>query len=196
MEQFLTKKNFKKGETIIKEGSESYDVYIILSGEAEILKTYFGKTVAVRTLKKGDVFGALALIAKSPRVANVVAKTDLEVGLIYRDDFLSMLEKLPAEVSEILKGMVTQLRDAYEVSAELVIHTKKMLSIKERLESLQWEKLKDYSNQLPEVAQIVVTSLEHGLADMLHSYFKLANQLDRAVIDVDNIFTQSTGVRT
>lgn len=193
MEEFLTKKNFKKGETIISEGMESYDVYIILTGEAEIVKTYFGKSVGVRTLKKGDVFGALALIAKSPRFATVVAKTDLELGLIYRDDFLSMLEKLPDEVSEILKGMVTQLRDAYEISAELVIHTKKMLSIKEKLESLHWEKLKEYSNQLPEVAQIVVTSLEHGLEDMLHSYFKLANQLDRAVIDVDNVFNQSIG---
>ena len=191
MEEFLTKKNFKKGETIISEGKESYDVYVILSGEAEIVKTYFGKHVGVRTLKKGDVFGALALIAKSPRFATVIAKTDLELGLIYRDDFLDMLEKLPPEVSEILKGMVTQLRDAYEISAELVIHTKKMLNIKEKLESLHWEKLKEYSNQLPEVAQLVVTSLEHGLVDMLHSYFKLANQLDKAVIDVDNVFTQS-----
>ncbi|HLG31152.1 MAG TPA: cyclic nucleotide-binding domain-containing protein [Candidatus Brocadiales bacterium] len=193
MEQFLTKKNFKKGETIISEGKESYDVYVILSGEAEIVKTYFGKSVGVRTLKKGDVFGASGLIIDSPRIATVMAKTDLEVSMMYRDDFLNLLEKLPPEVSEILRGMVNQLRNAYEVSAELVIHTKKMLSIKENLESLHWEKLKEYSNQLPEVAQLVVTSLEHGLEDMLHSYFKLANQLDKAVIDVDNVFTQSVG---
>jgi CRP-like cAMP-binding protein len=195
MEEFLTKKTFKKGEAIIREGSESYDVYVVLDGEAEVVKTYSGKSVGVRTIKKGEVFGANALIVKSPRLATVVARTDLEVGMIYRDDFLNLLEKLPPDVSEILKSLVGQLKEAYEVSAELVLHTKKMHRIKEQLESLQWKKLKETSSQLPEVAQIVVTSLEHGLADMLHSYFKLANQLDTAVIEVDEAFTHSTGLR-
>lgn len=193
MEQFLTKKAFKAGDSIIEEGKESYDVYVILSGEAQVVKTYFGKAVGVRTLRKGDVFGANALIVQSPRLATVVAKTDLEVGMIYREDFLNMLEKLPPEVSEILKSIVNQLREAYEVSAELALHTKKMLNIKSELEALKWDRLKELSTQLPDLAQSVVESLEQGLADMLHGYFKLANQLDKAVIEVDEIFTQSTG---
>ncbi len=77
MEKLLVKKEFKQGETIVKEGIESYNVYVITSGEANMFKNYSGKEVCVRTLKKGDVFGALALIAKSPRAATVVAKTDL-----------------------------------------------------------------------------------------------------------------------
>lgn len=196
MDQLLTKKEFKKGEAIIQEGMESYDVYVILSGEAEVVKTYFGKSVGVRVLKKGDVFGANALIVKSPRFATVMAKTDLVVGMIYRDDFLNILEKLPPEVSQIMKDMVNQLRAAYEVSAELAIHTKKMLSIKEEMESLKREKTKEYVSRMPEVIQTVLTSLEHGLMDMIHNYFKLANQLDKAVIEIDTLFTQSIGART
>ena len=191
MEQLLTKKEFKKGETIIQEGMESYDVYVILSGEAEVVKTYFGKAVGVRILKKGDVFGANALIVKSPRLATVIAKTDLVVGMIYRDDFLDLLEKLPPEVSEIMKGMVNQLKEAYEVSADLVLHTKKMLHIKEEMASLKRERLREYLNQMPEVVQNVISSLERGLMAMIHNYFNLANQLDRAVIEVDDLFTQS-----
>lgn len=95
MEELLEKREFKKGETIVEKGMESYNVYVIMSGEANLIKSYFGKEVSVRTLKKGDVFGALALIAKSPRAATVVARTDLEVGMMYRDDFLSILNKLP-----------------------------------------------------------------------------------------------------
>ncbi len=77
METLLEKREFKKGETIVEEGMESYNVYVIMSGEANMIKSYFGKEVSVRTLKKGDVFGALALIAKSPRAATVVARIDL-----------------------------------------------------------------------------------------------------------------------
>lgn len=196
MEQFLTKREFKKGETILQEGQEgkeSYDVYVILSGEAEVVKTYFDKQVGVRTLKKGEVFGANALIVKSPRFATVVAKTDLVVGMIYREDFLSLLGKLPPEVSEIMEGMVNQLRAAYEVSAELAFHTKKMLTIKEEMEALQREKLKGFLTQTPDLVQTVLISLEHGLTDMIHNYFKLANQLDKVVIEVDTLFAQSIG---
>ncbi len=77
MEKLLVKKEFKKGETIVTEGIESYNVYLITSGEVNMIKYYLGKEVCVRTLKKGDVFGALALIAKSPRAATVLARTDL-----------------------------------------------------------------------------------------------------------------------
>lgn len=193
MEQLLTKRQFKKGETVIQEGMESYDVYIILSGEAEVVKTYFDQPVSIRTLRKGDAFGASALIVKSPRFSTVVAKTDLTVGFIYRDDFLSILEKLPPEVNEIMKSMVNQLKAAYEVCAELAVNTKKMLSIKAEMESMQREKLKEYLTHVPEVVQISLISIEHGLADMVHNYSKLASQLDKTVSEVDTLFSQSIG---
>lgn len=193
MEQFLTKRKFKKGEAIIREGMESYDVYIVLNGEAEVVKTYFGTSVGIRTFKKGDVFGASGLIADSPRFATVVAKTDLEVGVMYRDDFLSILEKLPPEVRKIMQGMVNQLKAAYEVCAELAVHTKKMLNIKAEMESLQREKRGEYLSQVPEVIQSVIISLEHGLSDMIHNYSKLTNQLDKTVNEVDALFSQGIG---
>ncbi len=192
MEELLTKKEFKKGATIISEGMESYDVYVILSGEAEVVKTYFGKPVGVRVLKKGDVFGASALIIDSPRIATIVAKTDLEVGMMYREDFLNILEKLPPSVSKMMKNMVNQLSAAYDVCAELAIHTKKMLTIKEEMESLQREKREEYISQVPEVIRSVIASLEHGLSDMIHNYTKLTSQLDKTVDEIDTLFTQCT----
>lgn len=193
MEQLLTKRQFKKGETVVQEGMESYDVYVILSGEAEVVKTYFDQPVGVRTLRKGDVFGAAALIVKSPRFSTVVAKTDLTVGFVYRDDFISILEKLPPEVNEIMQGMVNQLKAAYEVCAELAVNIRKLTVIKGEMESVPMGKLKEYASSIPEVVQGALLSIEHGLSDMIHNYSKLANQLDKTISEVDTLFSQSIG---
>ena len=189
MEELLVKREFKKGETIVEEGMESYNVYVITSGEANLIKSYFDKEICVRTLKKGDVFGALALIAKSPRAVTVIAKTDLEVEMMYRDDFLSILEKLPSEVNEVMKQMVDELKAAYELSAELVVLTKEMRDIRERMISYESrEILKEQLSRTPEIVQTWFTSLEHSLTDMFHKYAKLAESLDKAVVEVDTLF--------
>ncbi len=189
MEKLLVKKEFKKGETIVTEGVESYNVYVITSGEANMIKNYLGKEVCVRTLKKGDVFGALALIAKSPRAATVVAKTDLKAGMMYREDFLSILKKLPPEVNEVMNQMVDELKAAYELCAELTVLTKEMRDIRERMRSSESRKiLKEQLSRTPEIVQTWFTSLERSLIDMIHNYAELADRLDKTVIDVDTLF--------
>ncbi len=189
MEKLLVKKEFKKGETIVSEGNDSYNVYVITSGEADMIKSHFDKDVYVRTLKKGDVFGALALIANSPRAATVVAKTDMEAGMMYREDFLSILKKLPSAVDEVMKEMVDELKGVYELNAELTVLTKKMRDIKERMQSSESrETLKEQLSSAPEIVQTWFTSLESSLMDMIHNYAKLANRLDKTVIEVDTLF--------
>lgn len=195
MEELLTKKKFKKGETILTEGMESYDVYVVMDGEAEVVKTCFDTPIGIRTFKKGDVFGASGLIAGTPRFATVIAKTDLEAGMMYRDDFLSIVEKLPPQVREMMKFMVSQLRAAYEVSAELAIHVQKMLVIKETMESIGLETRKEYLGEVPEIIKSVIVSTEHGLTEITHNFSKLATQLEKTVDAVDNLFTQSIGPR-
>jgi|ETN01SMinimDraft_4_1059930.scaffolds.fasta_scaffold43940_1 CRP-like cAMP-binding protein len=189
MEKLLVKKEFKEGETIVTEGIESYNVYVIMSGEANMIKNYSGKEVCVRTLKKGDVFGALALIANASRAATVVARTDLEAAMMYREDFLSILKELPPEVNEVMKQMVDELKAAYELSAELTVLTNEMRNIRERMRSSESRKiLKEHLGQAPEIVQTWFTSLEHSVMDMIHNYTKQAGRLDKIVVEVDTLF--------
>ncbi|MBI2560437.1 MAG: cyclic nucleotide-binding domain-containing protein [Planctomycetes bacterium] len=181
---------FKRGEPVLLEGAESYDVYVILSGEAELVKSYLGEPIGIRTFKKGDVFGASGLITKSPRFATIIAKTDLELGMMYREDFLSILEKLPPDVYTMLNSMVAQLRASYEVSAELAVNTKKMQNIKEKMKSLNKDKRKEYFTQSPEIVQSTIISIRRGLTEMIHNFSKMANQLDKTVSEIDTLFAQ------
>jgi len=193
METLLTKKQFKQGETIVTEGDEGYNVYVVMSGEASMTKYHFGKEVDIRILKQGDVFGALSLIAKSPRSATVRAKTDLEVGLIYRDDFVSVMEKLPDDVRVIMQELMDELKGSYELSANLAGLTKEMLDIKGRITSLKREKLKESLGEMPEIIQTIFLSLDNSLTDMIHNFFTLATQLDKTVVEVDELFKRNFG---
>jgi CRP-like cAMP-binding protein len=177
----------------MQEGAESYDVYVVLSGEAELIKTYLDQPIGIRTFKEGDVFGAGGLISKSTRFVTIVARTDLELGLMYRDDFLSILEKLPPNVYEMVNNMVAQLRAAYEISAELAINTKKMTHIKEKMDSLPEDKRKEFFAQTPEIFQSVILSIRRGLTEMIHNFSKMANQLDGTVNEINNLFTKAMG---
>jgi CRP-like cAMP-binding protein len=193
MDKLLIKKQFKQGETIVTEGSESYNVYVIVSGEAAMTKEHFGKEVDIRVLKKGDVFGALSLIAKSPRSATIKAKTDLEVGMIYRDDFVSVMEKLPEEIRVIMQELMDELKGSYELSANLPGLTKEMLDVKGRIESLKRKKLKESLGEIPEIFQTIFLSLDNSLTEMVHNFFTLATQLDKTVVEVDELLKRNFG---
>lgn len=156
-------------------------------------KSYFGKEISVRILKKDDVFGALSLITKSPRYATVVARTDIEVGMMYKEDFLCVLKKLPPEVNQIMKEMMDDLSASYELSAELVIITGEMLDIKGRMKSLNREKLKEYLSQTPELVQTMFISLDNSLANMIHNFYTPTQQLDKTIIEVDALFKENFG---
>lgn len=71
----------KAGETIIKEGDDGFDLYIIQEGEAIATKTLGSNDQAetVMEYKTGDFFGERALIMNEPRKANVIAKTDCKL---------------------------------------------------------------------------------------------------------------------
>lgn len=59
------------GLHIIRQGDTGFELYLILSGEADVVRE--GQVVA--TLGKGDIFGEMALLGNYHRNADVVART-------------------------------------------------------------------------------------------------------------------------
>eukprot|EP00930_Biecheleria_cincta_P048179 TRINITY_DN3352_c0_g1_i1.p1 TRINITY_DN3352_c0_g1~~TRINITY_DN3352_c0_g1_i1.p1 ORF type:complete len:797 (+),score=229.90 TRINITY_DN3352_c0_g1_i1:28-2391(+) len=84
--------DFKPRQTIIKQGEDGEEFFIIKSGEADVEVS--GKKVA--SLKSSDYFGENALLRNEPRTATITAKTELKALKITRDQFdkLGLREKL------------------------------------------------------------------------------------------------------
>ncbi|XP_049554706.1 cAMP-dependent protein kinase type I-beta regulatory subunit isoform X2 [Orcinus orca] len=105
------------GETVIQQGDEGDNFYVIDQGEVDVYVS--GEWVT--SISEGGSFGELALIYGTPRAATVKAKTDLKLWGIDRDSY-----------RRILMGSTLRKRRMYE----------EFLSKVSILESLEkWERL-------------------------------------------------------
>lgn len=65
-----------KGEVLVRQGDAAQDWFVVLSGELAMLKSAFGERRIEGFLRRGDVAGDLAHIAKSAHPVHLVASRD------------------------------------------------------------------------------------------------------------------------
>jgi hypothetical protein len=82
--------NFPQGTTIVKQGDPGDIFYIIVEGEARVMKREEGATAEeqVGTLGPSDYFGEIALLTNRPRAASVIATTSLKCVKLDRDRYV------------------------------------------------------------------------------------------------------------
>jgi CRP-like cAMP-binding protein len=91
---FSNEELYKCNQSIFCEGDPSDHLYIILDGEVRISKHIPGVgEEALAILGRGDFFGEMALIDRSPRSADATAHKDATVLPIQRDLLTEMLSK-------------------------------------------------------------------------------------------------------
>mmetsp|Transcript_38647 Transcript_38647/g.90823 ORF Transcript_38647/g.90823 Transcript_38647/m.90823 type:complete len:809 (+) Transcript_38647:75-2501(+) len=97
----LQEMHFTKGETIIEQGEEGHDFFILYSGELTVIKD--GKTEATLTASNAKClpFGERALLRKEPRAATVKVISD-EARALKLDK--STFEALVGPLAEIKEG--------------------------------------------------------------------------------------------
>jgi len=107
---FITVREYKAGETILKPGdAELKDTLLILgSGEVEATATTGGEQMTLHLLKPGDLAGIIGFVGGNVMQisASVVAKTDSRVLLLDRVRFESLLNIQPAIVYYVMRGIV------------------------------------------------------------------------------------------
>ena len=94
------------GSNIISEGDDGSEMYILVEGTVDIIKTtVFGDEFVCATLDAGmhAVFGEMALIDKDKRSATVRAKTDCMALAIDNKSFDDFSSRYPKAGVELLK---------------------------------------------------------------------------------------------
>lgn len=82
---------FEPGESIIRQGEVGDRLYLIRSGNVQIVRQADGKTdLVLSTLSRGDYFGEIALLRDVPRTATCRATDAVELYALSRSDFQSL----------------------------------------------------------------------------------------------------------
>jgi CRP/FNR family transcriptional regulator, cyclic AMP receptor protein len=99
--------SFHAGQAIVEEGMLGETMFVILSGEARVLKG----SRRLGTVRPGDAFGEIAVLDGSPRSATVIAETPLTAVRLFRRTLLRLMEAEPRIALKILDGIVRRIRD-------------------------------------------------------------------------------------
>jgi serine/threonine-protein kinase len=109
--------SFAPGAHIVKEGNLGSHMYVILSGEARVLKAGRDGEVELARLSPADSFGEMALADKEARSASVVADTDC-VLVRLNDQIINSRPEIGLKVyCNIAKVVSARLRAADELLA-------------------------------------------------------------------------------
>lgn len=98
-------RDYSSNTFILKEGLEGDELFIIMSGEVEILH----KEIPIAKLTAGDYFGEISLIDNEPRAISAKTLTDSRFIVVKRQDFINLLHNDPILGSKLLWGFLKSI---------------------------------------------------------------------------------------
>lgn len=107
-------KIYQDGEDIFKQGDKGECMYVIQSGQVEVLKEIDGKFVRLAVRKEGDFFGEMALFEHEVRMATVRALGTARILTIDKKNFIRRIHADPSLAYHLIKDMSARIRQLSE----------------------------------------------------------------------------------
>jgi len=154
-------RRYPEDTMIFCENQSGAEMFIIQSGQVKIGKVVNGKEVTFAILKKGDMFGEMALLENKPRSASAIANEECILMVVNSRNFNQMVATQPQMIARLTTTLAERL---WSMSRQL-INSKIMDPITQMLDmlALQVEKAKLPQNFMRDY-RIGLTSQD--LADM------------------------------
>jgi CRP/FNR family transcriptional regulator/CRP/FNR family cyclic AMP-dependent transcriptional regulator len=110
--QAMILRRFSEGQTVVHEDDEENQTFFVIAeGSVHVtVLTSEGKQAILATLQPGEFFGEMAILDGEPRSASVVAAEKCALLMLYRRDFLDILNKYPKIAIRMLITMSRRLR--------------------------------------------------------------------------------------
>ena len=100
-------KKYRKGQVILKEGEDTHEAYIIITGNVIISNN--GVTIA--TLGENEIFGELSWLQHTPRSATVTAQgNNVSLRVINSEDAERFMKHNPKALMPLLKVVAARLQ--------------------------------------------------------------------------------------
>lgn len=97
--------HFQEGEVIIQQGDVADKVYTLLDGSADAICD----GVKVGDINPSEIFGALAVFTRQPRIASVVATSDCSVLAVRKEEFVDLIDHQPQICMGLIEEMASKI---------------------------------------------------------------------------------------
>ena len=170
--QLVTTKRFTKHQTIFREGDPGQTFYLILAGSVAIVRIAAdGRETILSILKERDFFGEMSIFDTAARAAAVRTLTDVEVGVIERDDFLALIDRSP----RIGRLLVIALSERLRAANKLISATTSQ-DIRSRLASLLLNLMTNFGEVTPTGTRISLRLTNQEMANMIGTTRETVNR--------------------
>jgi CRP/FNR family transcriptional regulator, cyclic AMP receptor protein len=150
---------FGPGETIFLMGSPGDTMMVVLSGRVRIsVSSPDGKELTLAIVRKGEMFGEIALLDCKERTAEATAMTACKLAILERREIFSFLEGHPGTLLRIVDVLCSRLRRTDQHIAELAL-----LPVPARLAKALLRLANADSRSRTNIAQIKLSQRELGM---------------------------------
>jgi hypothetical protein len=112
---------YSSGTLVCREGDPGNTLFIIVSGNVQVLRKS-GKTETIlATRGPGEFVGEMAILESAPRIATLKASGEVRVLTIEGDAFTAILLDRPVVAVAVLKHMSNRVRDLSEQAGVPVV---------------------------------------------------------------------------
>lgn len=106
----LQSKILQKGDILFRDGDIADCAYVVEHGEVVILANVSGIERVIGSVNAGELLGEMAMLDAEPRSATAVAKTDVRLTVIERDQLVSRLASADPVLHLVLTVLLNRLR--------------------------------------------------------------------------------------
>ncbi len=104
-------KVYKNGEVIIRQGEADDCMYVLQSGQVEVVRAKNGKEVQLAVCSEGDFIGEMAIFQREVRSATVRALGETSVLVLQKTTFLRQVHEDPSLAFRMLQRMSHRIRE-------------------------------------------------------------------------------------
>lgn len=135
----LLGRTYKDGDIIVREGTESMEMYVIQSGKVTVVKGSGTTETVLAILSEGDIFGEMSFIDARPRSATVKAIGKARALAVDHEMFLKLVRMDNTFVFKVLNQMGQRIRILNKkisnaITNKMAITSDELIELKEYLE--------------------------------------------------------------
>ena len=105
---------FPKGKVLFKQGEKGDAAYIVQTGAVGMYREAQGRKIPLATVRKGELFGEMAVVDNSPRMATAFTLEESTVMVIPIDIMLEKLRKADPFIRAMIHMLMNNLRGVHE----------------------------------------------------------------------------------
>lgn len=164
---------YPKGTTLFRQGEAGDAAFIVNSGSVGIYREVEGKRVPLATLRKGELFGEMAVIDGSPRMATAFTLEDSTLTMISVDLMTEKMKKTDPFIKALITMLLGNLRSVHDS------YTPKARSLVDSVSTLsrQCDSLTKYLSEAEDIDLPVEVAVKVGeLNDVVKSLHGIAEK--------------------